>query len=185
MPRELPARKKLEIIRGYFRGESYDDIANRLGVAKGSVVNVIQELRSGRFPQVARAEEIELLREAATTLRKLGLDPLKAVVGLDFFRRLSELGLEPKDLDAWATMCGELSPDELQREEFVQAALRLHRLKRELGRDYHDIVDEAEHLGRKAGESRREVTKLNSELQKLPELVTARQRELDGLDWRK
>lgn len=185
MPRELLAKRKLEIIRGYFRGESYDDIARRLGVAKGSVVNVIQELRSGRFPQVARAEEVELLREAAVTLRKLDLDPWKAVVGLDFFRRLNELGLEPKDLDAWATMCGELSPDELQREEFVQAALRLHRLKRESGRDYHEIVDEAEQLGRKAGESRREVTKLNSELQKLPELVAARQRELDGLDRRK
>ena len=185
MPRELPAKKKLEIIRGYFRGEPYDEIASRLSVAKGSVVNVIKDLLSGRFPQVARAEEVPVLREASLRLRKLGLDPLKAVVGLDFFGRLSELGLEPKDLDAWATMCGELSPDEVQREEFVQAALRLHRLKRELGRDYHEIVDEAEQLGRKAGESRRQVTKLKSELQKLRELVAARQRELDGLDRRK
>ncbi len=128
MPRKLPTSRKLEAIRLYFRGLPYDEIVRRTGVSKGGVVNVVTELREGQYPAVARSEEVDVLRELVVALRKLGLDPSRAMVGVNFFQRLCDLGIEPKDLDALIKMCRALGPEEVPKQEFTEAALRLHRL---------------------------------------------------------
>lgn len=48
MSREISWRKRQEVVRLYFEGLSYDDIAARTGLDKGSVVNIIGELRHSR-----------------------------------------------------------------------------------------------------------------------------------------
>ncbi len=54
---ELPMRKRLSVVRLYFESVSYEDIARRAGVAKGTVVNVINELKAGQFPQIRNPED--------------------------------------------------------------------------------------------------------------------------------
>ncbi|MBA7647114.1 hypothetical protein ES703_54884 [subsurface metagenome] len=41
--RELTERKKLQILRLFLEGYSYDDISARSDVAKGTVVNVVND----------------------------------------------------------------------------------------------------------------------------------------------
>ncbi len=72
--RELSGRQKLEIIRLFFRGEGYAEIAQQTDTSKGSVHNVVNELREGRFTDIARPDEIDLLRDLAVSLKKAGLD---------------------------------------------------------------------------------------------------------------
>ncbi len=181
MPRELPTNKKFEVIRLYFRGLPYDEIVRRTGVSKGAVVNIVTELREGRYPAVARSEEVDVLREVAVALRKLGLDTSRALAGLHFYQRLSELGVEPDDLDAWIKMCRALGPEEVPKQEFTEAALRLHRLKQELGRNYDEIANEVEQLTRTAATLRQDVASLKAERGKVEAAARAGQRKLGEL----
>lgn len=58
---ELSMQKRLGVVRRYFDGLSYEEIAReeiarKAGVAKGTVANVIGELKAGHFPQVRSPE---------------------------------------------------------------------------------------------------------------------------------
>jgi len=46
---KLSLRKQLTIIRLYLSGYSFDEIAAQAGVSKGSVANVIADLKAGRM----------------------------------------------------------------------------------------------------------------------------------------
>lgn len=46
----LTEKKKLKILRLFLEGYSYDQISTNSDVAKGTVVNVVNDLRAGRFP---------------------------------------------------------------------------------------------------------------------------------------
>ena len=50
---KLTAQKKISIVRQYFSGLSYDEIATKTGVSKGSVANVITDLKAGEIPEAA------------------------------------------------------------------------------------------------------------------------------------
>lgn len=72
----LTAKKKLAVVRLYLAGLSYDEIAARSGVSKGTVANVVTELKAGIFPEAADvAEQVELLRELSLDLRRSNLTP--------------------------------------------------------------------------------------------------------------
>ncbi len=68
---KLTARKKLSAVRLYLSGLSYDEIASKVGVSKGTVANVVAELKAGSFPEAADiAEHIESLRELSIDLKR-------------------------------------------------------------------------------------------------------------------
>ncbi len=54
---KLSLKKKLLVIKLYFEGLSYDEIAAKAGVGKGSVANVITELKARRFPEFGDLSE--------------------------------------------------------------------------------------------------------------------------------
>ena len=41
--------KQLDILKRYFSGSSYDEIALQSGVAKGTVANVVKDLKAGQI----------------------------------------------------------------------------------------------------------------------------------------
>ena len=98
----LTAKKKLAVVRLYLSGLSYDEIAARSGVSKGTVANVVSELRAGVIPEAADVgEHIELLRELSLELKQSKLTPGQCAVGLILLTRISECGLDPADIDRW------------------------------------------------------------------------------------
>lgn len=67
---KLSLRKQLTIVKLYLSGFSYDEIATRIGASKGTVANVVADLKAGRIVDVQDpAEQMELLRELAIDLR--------------------------------------------------------------------------------------------------------------------
>ncbi len=55
---KLSVKKRLDIVRLYFGGLSYDEIAARVGVGKGTVANVIAELKVGQLPEAKGLTEL-------------------------------------------------------------------------------------------------------------------------------
>ncbi len=70
---KLSPRKKLTIVRLYLSGLSYEEIAAKNAVSKGTVANVVVELKAGVFPEAADgAEQIGLMRELSTGAKTPG-----------------------------------------------------------------------------------------------------------------
>ena len=73
---KLTTKKKLAVVRQYLSGMSYDEIAAKSGISKGTVANIVAELKGGGFPEAAdAAEQIELLRELSLDLKHSGQSP--------------------------------------------------------------------------------------------------------------
>ena len=65
---KLSIQKHTAIVRLYLNGLPYSQIVAKTGVAKGTVANVIADLKAGQFPDAQLpAEQIELLHELAAS----------------------------------------------------------------------------------------------------------------------
>ena len=144
---EIPAERRMWVLKLYFLGMPYDEIAAKVGVAKGSVVNIIGELKKGSYPAFERlVDQVDQLRELATDLRKSGLGLLEASLGLSFFRRLRDLGVDPQELERWIKLCRGLSPPDCPADKVVQACLRVVKLEEETGLGYEELEAETKRL---------------------------------------
>jgi len=160
---KLSLRKQMTIVRLYLNGSSYSEISTRAGVSKGTVANVVSDLKAGRILDVQEpAEQLELLRELSIDLRRCRLTPGQAVAGLAALSRLQALGVEPGDIEPWAAMCRELAAERIEAQAFVKAALDLEELRKRTGLG-------AEALEEKARKLEEEVARLEPRIQKLKE----------------
>ena len=92
---KLTTQKKLNIIRLYFTGLSYDEIAVKTGISTGSITNIITDLKAGRIPEAADVvEQVELLRELSTDLKHSNLTLGQCVIGIVVLNRIKECGLD-------------------------------------------------------------------------------------------
>jgi len=140
--------KQLSVIRQYLGGVSYDDIAARCGVAKGTVANIVADLKAGRVPEVQTpAEQLDLLRELANDLQRSHLTAGQAVAGIAVLAHLKELGVEPADVGRWASMCREAAGQKAEAQDFVNAALAVHELKQRTGLSFQALESKAQSLG--------------------------------------
>ena len=168
----LSLRKQMSIVRLYLNGSSYSEIATRAGVSKGTVANVVADLKAGRILDVQElAEQLELLRELAIDLRRCRLTPGQAVAGVAALSRLQALGVEPGDIEPWAVMCQEMAAEGIEAQAFVKAALDLEELRKRTGLS-------AEALEEKARKLEEEVARLEPRVQELKEC----RREFDKLE---
>jgi len=166
--RELTETKKLQILRLFLEGYSYDDISTKTDVAKGSVVNTVNDFRAGRFPAFADvAELVDVLRELSTELRRRGGGVSEALLGNAFFFRLSEIGVTPDKLWLWEAMCREMSPAEAPLKEFTAAALELFRLTQETGESYDSVAAKWSELHAESESLEQEVEGLKSAKEEL------------------
>jgi hypothetical protein len=84
----------MKVIMLYLQGYSYDEIAKKTGVSKGSVCNIINDLKEGVFPEVSTIpEEIEQLRELSVTLKRSRISPIQANIGLSVLEKLIVIGM--------------------------------------------------------------------------------------------
>ena len=132
MAREIPLSKRLEVVKLYFEGLSYDEIVKRTGVAKGTVAAIVEELKEGRFPQVEHLSDlVNELRDLAVALRKAGMASSEANLLFILLKRFIGLGVEPAHLETWLRMCQSVPEQELPRSHIIQAAIKLAKLQQE------------------------------------------------------
>ena len=191
---KLSLGKQLAIVRLYLNGDSYDEIAAQAGVSKGSVANVIADLKAGRLLAVDEpAEQIELLRELAVDLRRHRLVPGQVVVGMTVLSRLQALGIEPADIEGWATICRELAAgSQTEAQALVRAALALEEVRKRTGLGAQALEEKVQRLeGEVArleplrdqlGKCQRELRQLEKRREQVAREVTQLEKRLEPLN---
>jgi transposase len=148
----LSTKKKLTIVRQYLSGLSYDEIAAKNGVSKGTVANVVAELKAGKFPEVADvAEHIEQLRELSLDLKRLKLTPEQCATGLILLTRINECGLDPADIDRWPLILKSVG-NENEAQEFVRLVYSIQEVQKRTGLSLDALDNKVHELEKKAAE---------------------------------
>jgi|GEM_PF-1810083 Zn finger protein HypA/HybF involved in hydrogenase expression len=189
--REIPLKKRMEVLKLYFEGFPYDEIASKAGIAKGSVVNIIKELRDGKYPEFVSALDIlDELRDLAVRMKKNKLDIPQVIIGLKFYERLSFV--EPDKLESFIRMCERISPQDFPVEKFVNSAISLCKLEEKLRKPYDEALKDLENelkkkssilgeLKSRVDELERKKQKVERDLEKLEERYMAKREELAEL----
>ena len=172
---KLTAKKKLTVVRLYFSGLSYDEIAAKTGVSKGTVANTVTELKAGVFAEAADVgDQIGLLRDLSLDLRRSNLSPGQCTVGLMFLHRINECGLDPADIDRWPMILKSV-PNEDDAKEFVRLVYSIQEVQKRTGLDLEALDDKTHELERKIADLEPMSDKLKDCKKQLAELT--RQRE--------
>jgi transposase len=148
----LTPKKKLTVVRLYFSGLSYDEIAAKCGVSKGTVANVVAELKAGAVPEAADvAEQIELLRELSIDLKQAKLTPGQCAVGLILLIRINECGLDPADIDRWPLILKAVPTDD-DAGEFVRLIYSIQEVQQRGGLGIEALDQKVHELEKKAAD---------------------------------
>ena len=172
---KVTAKKKLTVVRLYLSGLSYDEIAVRSGVSKGTVANVVTELKAGMVPEAADVgEHIELLRELSFDLKRSKLTPGQCAMGLILLTRISECGLDPADIDHWP-MILKFVQNEDDAKEFVRLAYSIQEVQQRSGLSLEALDNKVHELERKAADLEPMSDKLRDCQNQLAELTKQRE----------
>ncbi len=148
----LSAKKKVAIVRQYLSGLSYDEVAVKSGVAKGTVANVVVELKAGKFPEAADVvEHIELLRELSLELKRSKLTPEQCAMGLIVLTRIKECGLDPHDIGRWSLILKSAGTED-EAQELVRMIYSIEEVQRKTGLSLDDLDNKVHKLEKKAAD---------------------------------
>jgi len=147
---KLTAKKKLRVLMSYFCGLSYDEIVAKSGVSKGTVANIIADLKAGNFPEAGDVgDQIELLRDLSLDLRRSNLSPGQCTAGLMLLNRINECGLDPTDIDRWPMILKSV-PNQDDAKEFVRLVYSIQEVQKRTGLDLEALDNKVCELERKA-----------------------------------
>ena len=141
--KELTNTKRLEVAQYYLLGDSYKEIEDKTRVSHGSVVNIVKEIEAGilTIPDTP-VDQVNDLRQLSLDLKKKGLEPSQALLGISFFERLKQLGLSPKSIDSWSELVKTLAPADFPAKDFFEAAVRLRELEKNEGKPFEELAEE-------------------------------------------
>jgi len=141
--KEIILIKKHKVIKLFFSGLSYDEIAVEVGISKGSVVNIIDEFKAGELP-IAPDEYIDALRELAVDMRKQHISVKQLKMYDKIHHKLAEMGVGMEQVDDWLDISQDIATESVSAKKFVAAALHLAQLEIETGHDPESLVTEFE-----------------------------------------
>ena len=149
---EISPKKRLQVVQLYFSGLSFDQIAVKTNISKGSVTNIVNESKAGNFPEAANVtDQIETLRELAVDLAKLKMTTGQSAVGVALLKRIYELDLDPSDMERWPLLLSNIkSQDDAQ--EIIEAAYAVRGIQEETGLSLGALEEKVKNLGEKAKE---------------------------------
>jgi predicted nucleic acid-binding Zn-ribbon protein len=172
----LTAKKKLSVVRLYLSGLSYDDIATRSGVSKGTVANVAADLKAGMIPEAADVGEyIELLRELSFDLKRSELTPGQCAMGLIVLNQIRECGLDPGDIERWPMILKSVrNEDDIN--EFVRLVYSMQQVQQRSGLGLEALDNKVRELEKKAADLAPTSDKLKDYKGQLAELIKQREK---------
>lgn len=139
--KKLSDVKKLKVINTFLAGYSYDEIAAKSSIAKGSVVNIINAFRSGELPIIPN-EYIDALRELAVDIRKQQVSVKQLKMYTKINGKLAEIGVGVEEVEQWLDIAADVAAGSAHAQQFVPAALDLAELEASTGKDPRSLTTE-------------------------------------------
>jgi len=174
----LTMKKRLQVVHLYFSGLSFDQIAAKSGVSKGSITNIINELKAGNFPEAADVvDQIQMLRDLAVDLNKLKIAAGQSAVGIAVLKRIYELGLDPADMERWPLLLNSIKTQD-DAQELIEAAYTVRGIQQESGLSLPALEDKINQLGDKTKELEAVTAKLTETKNEVKDL-TAKKKDLN------
>lgn len=183
---EILHEKRMEVAMLHILGHNYAEIEEKTGVSHGSISNIVKELQTGQLiiPGVS-SDEVNALHKLSVDLAKKGLEPSQALLGLTFFKKTKELGIEPYHLDQWSQIIKLYAPEDIAAKDFFEAALNLYKLEEAEGKPFQVIVQEYTGLQQKVGEMKSEIDSLDEKKKSLAGEVESLMSEVSTLEHKK
>lgn len=171
----ITLKKRLQVISLYLSGLSFDQISAKTGVSKGSVTNIITELKAGNFPEAADlSDQIETLRELAVDLAKLKLTAGQSAVGIAILRRIYELKLDPADMERWPLLLNSIKTQD-DAQELIEVAYAIRSIQQESGLSLPALEEKVKKLGEKVKELETVTAKIGEAKNQLNDLIKKRE----------
>jgi DNA repair exonuclease SbcCD ATPase subunit len=172
---KLSAKKKVAVVRQYLSGLSYNEIAAKTGVSKGTVANVVTDLKVGEFPEVVDlVDQIELLRELSLDLKRSKLTPGQCAMGLIVLTRIGECRLDPGDIDRWSPIL-KSAGSEAEVQELVSMISSIQEVQKRTGLGLEDLDNKVHELEKKAADLEPMSEKHDDYLKQVAELTKQRE----------
>jgi len=139
--KEISSTKKYKAIKMFLGGYTFDEIALELGIAKGSVANILDEFKGGQL-LIAPDAYIDTLRELAVDMRKQHVIVKQLKMYEKIHQKLAEMGVGIDEVDDWLDIVDDITTEGISSKQFVAAALQLARGEIETGHDPGSLVTE-------------------------------------------
>jgi DNA repair exonuclease SbcCD ATPase subunit len=181
--KEISRGKRLEIAHYYVLGHTYGEIEEETGVSHGSIANIVQELENGELtiPGIP-FDQVNDLRQLSFDLKKKGLQPSQALLGLALFERLRTLEITPENLDSWAEIIKRFDNPDFSPKDYFEAGLRLHELEHSQGKPFETLAEEYVRLREAVEKLKAEVDFLANDKTELAKEIGPLRPQLESLE---
>jgi len=175
--------KKLEVAQHYILGCPYSEIENGTGVSHGSIVNIVKQLECGKLTVLGTPfDQVNDLRQLSVELKKKGLEPSQASLGLLLFDRFQVLEITPELVDKWAELTKKLLPVDFPANDFLEAALRLNELEKAEGKPFNTLTVEYVRLKEGADKLKSEIDSLANKKEEIIKSTEPLRSQIESLE---
>ena len=141
--KELKMNTKLKAVKLFLNGDTFDEIAKQLGIAKGSVVNIVEAFRNGLLPiPPGMVEYVDELRHLVVDLKKNQTTVTAVKPRLKIHTRMKEMGVGDEQVEQWLDICEDITSSTVTNDQFVQSALELAEVTAINGMSYQSVVED-------------------------------------------
>jgi len=128
----LETRKQIFVL--HLKGYSQRDIAKKLGVALGTVSNVLKDFNDGLYPElVVPEEEIVFIRKMGTDIRKSGKQLWQVFEAMTFLDLLREWNVQRHEYKDFIPIMEALKSGDLSIDTISNFLIRAHAMEEETG----------------------------------------------------
>ena len=165
---EISLTKRNKVVKLFFHGLSYDDIARQLGIGKGSVVNIVEEFREGDLAITPdMTEYVDALRKVAVDTKKYDTSISQVMSCTRIHTKLKDMGVGEEKAEQWIDTCQEIASPGVSGNELINAAMELVQLKAETGLNYEELITDYKTRKNKRDELHEEIERGNAMLAKV------------------
>ena len=180
--KEITRSKRLEVALLHLLGYTYSEIEEETGVSHGSIANIVREIEEGDLVIPGTTfDQVNDLKQLSFDLKKNGLKPSQALLGITFFKKLNELQIKPEHIEAWSELVNRIVPADTSTEGFFQAAIRLSDLEEAQGKSFEMLTEEYKSNCQRVEELNEEVDSLSKVRSQLREDIKPLRSKLDTL----
>jgi len=164
MVEQLSMEIRKQIVLHRAKGYTFQQIADKLGVSKGSVANVMKEHEYGAYPEFTTPEdEFKFISGICADLRKHKIPIWRVYEAVHFLDRLRDMKVKSENLKPMLKVVDDIESDKVKKEVILDFAIRARAMEEETGIAIEDLPAKLNNIQEKISDGTAQLGKLNNE----------------------